>query len=1129
MSNDLRIALLGPLIVTRGGQPFPDSSWRSRQERRLLGVLISARGIRVTTERLIDWLWPDALPDTAAVTLRSAISSLRHTLEPHGGARAPSHYILTRPGGYAWNAESDAQIDFEEFLRCQQVFDARQHGDAARAEAALVRMVALYRGDYLADEPDAPWVTELRDSLRGRFLMALQRLAEWRSAAGDQHAAIEFARRGLLVDRLCEPLYRVLMGAQARAGDVAGALQSYERYRRMLDDELGATPSAQTQMLHMAILRGDAFAMGGAVVAEGVPVFGRFPLAVQGTQGGRHAPTPFVGRAHELAALRGWIDDLLQRRGGVVTIVGEAGIGKTRLAEEALRLAEAQGARLIVLRCNRLERGLPFAPLSEALRPLLRAAPEAILRRLPPGALAQVADLLPLLHERVPGLPALSTAPLAERRNRLLDGLVDVAIAVARDAPLVVFCDDGQWADEATLAVLGRLARHASRRALLLMVAYRSEELAENAALHELLRMLGRGLLLRPVVLARFDIDEVMQFLAGLAQVQPGQLVHIAPRFAASSGGNPLLLGVAVQSLLEAHGAPSLAALLPDLEAGMLPPDLAGAPQVRELVLARLERLPAPARALLEQLAVIGRPVSLDVLEQLAGAAALESAQELLERQLLLEHADGSLAFGHDLVRSIVATTISSPRRRLLHRHAAEAIAALHGDIPAHAAELAFHFGQAGHGAEGAALHYAVVAGDQARRAYGYHEAVGHYDAALRVADRLGGRAPMLEVRRAFAGRLRSFEALLDWGGIMATSDRFDRWSAAYQPEAAPIVTLRRLALLRALMGDLAGAATISAEQARRSPDAPPAIHDMLRRMARILQPIDRADRGVPEEPWVVFLAVPSPPGTPAVELPSLLGPDEAALTLFMIGWAALMQGLLDDAEPCLQRAYVLACETGQASVAVIAALQLAHFGTLAGDAAATTHWLRLSLDLAQQAPEATWASIWPRIHEAFLLLLDDQFAAAQVCFEAISAQLHELPTFQSHRASVEVGLGLCALAAGDVERAGRRLEGALASPQLLYGFVYVAAQHGVARIAALRGDMAAARAMLAHACDDSARRGLLPEYVRTAIEVVRVERDFGDPAPALAQLREAAGLAEAAGLRPLAMVAASLLARVGS
>jgi tetratricopeptide (TPR) repeat protein len=239
------------------------------------------------------------------------------------------------------------------------------------------------------------------------------------------------------------------------------------------------------------------------------------------------------------------------------------------------------------------------------------------------------------------------------------------------------------------------------------------------------------------------------------------------------------------------------------------------------------------------------------------------------------------------------------------------------------------------------------------------------------------------------------------------------------------------------------------------------------------------------------------------------------------------MQGLLRDAEPCLLRAYDLAGSTGQAAVAVVSALQLAHLHDLRGDRPATTSWLECSLDLASRTPEAAWASIWPRIHQGFLMLLDDRYDAAQARFEEMAAQLRNLPAFQSHRASVEAGLGLLALARGEAGKAEMLLTGALHSPQLLYGFVFIAAQHGLARLAAERGDLEGARARLQSALAYSAQRALLPEYIRGAIEIARIERDYGDPAPALALLRAAAGLAEEAGFGPLAAAARSLLDRL--
>jgi len=1132
MSDDLRISLLGPLTVSHKGVVLPANIWRSRQERRLLAILLTMRGARVPAERLIEWLWPDADPISAATTLRSAVSGLRHTLEPERAERASSHYILTRQGGYAWNMASGAWVDADAFLALTAERETRADPDTI---AQLEQALALYQGDYLADEPDTPWADRLRELLHERFIGLLHDLAELRLEGGLHEAAIALARRGLDQDQLREPLYRTLMRAQARAGDVASALQTYERCRHLLNEELGASPSAQTRALHSAILRGEESREAIRKEDKQTKRPGEAPSSLS-----PNLPvswSPFVGRAKELAALRDWMIALDQQRGGVVAVVGEAGIGKTRLIAEALRGA-SRDAFTIALRCTLLERGLPFAPLSEALRPVLRAVPLETLQRLPSVALAQVADLLPVLRERLPDLPRLPSPPPGEGRNYLLDGIVDVALALSREHPLIIWCDDAQWADDATLAALGRLSRHAPRYAMLLVLAYRSEELVENAALHQLLRTLGREMSLRPLVLGRLDAAEVTQFLAVLAQAPLDRVSQLAPRLHGSSGGNPLFLSVAVQSLLESSGAQSLGALLPALEAGAPLPDLASAPPLRDLVLARTERLPNEARSLLEQLAVIGRPASLDLIEELAGAPGLEAAQTLLARQFLVEGADGRLGFGHELVRSIIVSASSSPQRRLLHRRAAAAIAVLHGEKRERAAELAFHFEQAGRGVEAETLRFAIAAGEHARRAFGYREALGHYDTALRAAERLGDRAPAEAVRRAFVGRLLMTETLLDWDGILDTAARYDRW-AAQQPAALPLVAPRRLAVLRALMGDLAGAAALSSDPARRPPNAPAALDDLLRRTAAILRP---ADPRLETEDWsfalaqssiaahrspIAFIQAPPLPGAPAEDLPALLGNDEAALPLFQVGWTTLIQGRLHDAEPCLVRAYDLAIETSQAAVAVISALQLAHLNALRGDSAASERWMRTSLDTAQQAPEAAWASIWPHIHHTFLLLLDDRYAAAREQFEQIAAQLRGLPAFQSHRASVEVGLALLDLTNGDRVRAATRLRQVLAAPQLLYGFVYVAALHGLARIAAVQGDLPATRATLMHALVYSARRSMLAEYIRTAIEIARIERDFGDPAPTLALLGQAAALASSADLAPLANVANALLRRL--
>jgi DNA-binding SARP family transcriptional activator len=752
VSDQLRIVLLGPLRVERDGQPLPDSAWRSRQERRLLTALVLARGVALPLARLVEWLWPAADPERGAVTLRSSVSSLRATIGP-GGPRASQRYILTQAGGYAWNMHSGAWVDVEQFLElAERPHDARQPIDLERA-------IALYRGDLLEDEPDMPWATALRERLRAVYLQAIEQVAELRLEQGAYAEAAALAWRGLERERLREPLYRVQMRTAALQGDIVTALQSYERFRLLLDHELGAAPAPATQALHTAILRGE---VGGQPDAQTVRLRSQVRRNLEPALQGPAAP--LVGREPELAQLRSWLSALGQSRGGTVTVVGEAGIGKTQLVSAALREAQARGCQVIALRCEAIERSQPFAALAEALRPLVRAAPAALLSRLPRAALAQAAELLPGLRERVPELPGLAALGAAETRTRVAEGLVELALALSHVAPLVLSCDDAQWADEALLATIGRLARTAPRQAVLIILAYRAEELSDNAALHALLRSLGREMLLRPLLIGPLDETQVAELLAAHGRVRPERVARLARLLTQRSAGNPLVLQVLLQSLLDMHGATSLATLLPALQEPVVLPDPSGAAEVRDMVGARLERLSLPVRTLAEQIALLGRSVSLDLVELLGGEQALLSAQELLDRRFVVESAAGRLDYAHELVRAATVAMIGGPRRRLLHRQIAAALDQLHGGRPERAAEIALHLSHAGRDANRDLLRYALLAADHATAHFGYHEARRFYELALSAAQQLGQSAPAQAVAQALEGMRRAEQALQSSG-----------------------------------------------------------------------------------------------------------------------------------------------------------------------------------------------------------------------------------------------------------------------------------------------------------------------------------------------------------------------------
>ena len=255
MTSTLRIRLFGTFEVERDGVPIPETDWHTQQAKQVLKILILARGRPVPSERLMEWLWPGANPGATSTTLRSTIHALRRALEPQRPPRVPSRYVVTRSPGYAFQPDENTWVDvyaFETFLR-----KAERTRHAGEKRAYLTQALDLYRGDLLEEDPYAEWVLLERERLREKYLDALLELAELYAQEGALDRAIAACRRALARDEFRESAYRALMRYHVLAGDVAAALNTYERCRTMLRQEFGAEPAPQTQALYQAILRGE--------------------------------------------------------------------------------------------------------------------------------------------------------------------------------------------------------------------------------------------------------------------------------------------------------------------------------------------------------------------------------------------------------------------------------------------------------------------------------------------------------------------------------------------------------------------------------------------------------------------------------------------------------------------------------------------------------------------------------------------------------------------------------------------------------------------------------------------------------------------------------------------------------
>ena len=473
------------------------------------------------------------------------------------------------------------------------------------------------------------------------------------------------------------------------------------------------------------------------------------------------SPT-LVGRDRELALLRERLAAALAGRGGLVLIAGEAGIGKTALAEALTREAAERGMLVLTGHCYDLSETPPYGPWTELF-----------------GRYPTAGDLPPL-----PGVLAQRGAfgPVASREV-LFAQIRDFLVEVGARRPLVLFLDDLHWADPASLELLRVLACGLSALPLLLVVAYRAEDVPRHHPLYQLVPLLVHDAPTVRLTLPALDRDAVRALVAARHPLPEADAARLAAYLQHRAEGNPFYIRELLRALEEGG------LLLPG-DGGWALGDLAGArlpPFLRQVIEGRLARLGAEAQRLLALAGVIGQEVPLGLwgaLAQVEEEALLELVERAAEAHVLEEMPDGArVRFAHALIREALYEGLSAPRRRLVHRRAAEALIALPNPDPD---AVAHHLRQAG---DAWAADWLIRAGERAQRAYAWLTAAERYEAALEMLGEGGPpreRAALLltlaQLRRYAdpgwgVARLVEAARLAEEAGdpVLAAAARFDR------------------------------------------------------------------------------------------------------------------------------------------------------------------------------------------------------------------------------------------------------------------------------------------------------------------------------------------------------------------
>jgi DNA-binding SARP family transcriptional activator len=729
----VELRLAGTFSVVRDGTQLADGEIGSRKSRTLLKLLAVERPGLVTVDRIVEILWPDERPASPEQNVAIMVSRLRAVLgaELIQGGRA----------GYRLAAGPGVVVDLDVAAGFCEQAEGKLGTAAAVALAAAERAHELLStGTAIGEEHYADWADPARDQVRELLRRARLAAAEASLATGDPRRAAGYAEAAVAADPLDEAAHRWYMSAAAAAGEQAKALAAYEALRQRLGRELGADPAPQTRELHLAILR----EQDGGLARNGP--------GTAASPGPKPDTILLAGRDRESTVLREAWAAAAGGQPGLVTITGEAGIGKTTLAEALAAEAAEDGGTVLRTRCYETERSLFLQPIVEAIAPVAVSTPASMLRQLLGEHADAAASLLPEIATLL-GPPPPGRGSVEMERRRAFEAVRAFLRGLAERSPVLLFVDDLQYAGQSTVELMHFLGRETAGTRLLMVATVRAENDAQlDAALAPVARRMEVGPL---------DADAVAQLARAAGRDE------LAGRILERTRGHTLFVVEVLRALASGEeGVPE---------------------SLRTAVQARVRRAGPGVETLLRAAAVLGStvdPLTLGVMLDLVPAAALEQCEAALGARLLVV-SGRDYEFANDLIRDVLYASTPEPTRLAHHRRAADLLTGQPESLARHAA-AADDWLRAGRAW--------LRAAEDATRRYAASDAVALATQALQA----GEQAADLEVSaRALVLRGRAHEAT---GAHAAAFDDLTRGA-----EGARVAGDRRLEMLvlRELGGDV--------------------------------------------------------------------------------------------------------------------------------------------------------------------------------------------------------------------------------------------------------------------------------------------------------------------------------------
>ena len=751
----------------------------SRPAQLLLSYIILHPGIEHPRARLAGVLWPEASESNARNNLRQALWRIRRALGV--AKRTASLWIVASPSGIEFVWGSDCWLD-------AAVLENEAGGILSTEE--LQEIVSLYRGELLPGFYE-DWVVLTRTRLHAAFERKMQMLMEKLVQEGRWPEVLTWGERWISLGEAPEPAFRAMMVAHGSLGDTSGVGAVFQRCRLALREQLGVDPSEETTTLYARLIRreGEAGrtppepARSTSAPAPLRPRPRPFPLPASGPAGDE--TRVFVERREQLDKLHSELQEALSGRGRVALISGEAGSGKTWLVQEFARQAQDSHPDLLLVtgNCSSVTGlGDPLLPFREILRQLtgdfqsvwswgavaegqatrlwlhFPETVEALLAQAPdlmdtlvaskgivargevvdPERLEWLAPLMDVAHRHEAGQGALRL-----EQKDLFGQMTRFLSSIAQHRGLMLVLDDMQWADPGSIGMLFHMGRRISDCRILIVGAYRADELARhgNGQPHPLSKVVAE--LKRAMGDIEIDLTaateaEARRFLDTLLDSEPNRLdSHFRAALFHRTAGHPLFIVELLRDLQE-RGDLSLDSqerwvVRDAIDWERLPARVEG------VLEERIARLDDAARSLLSVASVQGEVFIAEVAARMAGLderGAFHSLADELDRRHRLVQAQGlrrvggerlsSYRFRHTLLAQFLYRRLSNPERARLHEEAGVLLEELfRGEVEDVAHSLARHFGEAGIVPK--AVEYLRISGDRAHRMAAYDEAIDRF------------------------------------------------------------------------------------------------------------------------------------------------------------------------------------------------------------------------------------------------------------------------------------------------------------------------------------------------------------------------------------------------------------------